>query len=83
MPLVDDVLAPGNDWGFTQFWPSSCTACDLFGDGNEYLKWMPQNDVSVMEALYSTDGDQVIRFFLGVATQAAYRAWPLSTLTGS
>jgi len=72
--LVGDVLARSNDWAFDQFYPESCTDCDIFGNGSEYLTWTLQNDFGIKESLYSTDGDQVIRFFLGVPTQEAYRA---------
>jgi hypothetical protein len=72
--LVGDVLARSNDWAFDQFYPESCTDCDIFGDGSEYLTWTLQNDFGIKESLYSTDGDQVIRFFIGVPTQEAYRA---------
>jgi len=77
--LVGDVLARANDWQFEQFYPASCTDCDIFGTGSEYLDWTLDNDGSIEEALYSTDGDQVIRFFLGIPTQAAYRAALLGT----
>jgi hypothetical protein len=72
--LVGDVLARANDWAFDQFYPASCTDCDIFGEGNEYLTWTLQNDFGIKESLYSTDGDQVIRFFIGVPTQEEYRA---------
>jgi hypothetical protein len=71
--LVGDVLARANDWGFEQFYPQSCTDCDIFGDGSEYLQWTLDNDNGLRESLYSTDGDEVIRFFLGVPTQELYR----------
>ena len=67
------VLARANDWQFPQFYPASCTDCDIFGDGSEYLDWTLDNDSTIEESLYSTDGDQVIRFFLGIPTQPAYR----------
>jgi hypothetical protein len=76
--LVDDVLARANDWGFAQFYPPSCTDCGVFNTGNEYLKWTMDNDRGIRESLYSTDGDQVIRFFLGVPTQELYREALLS-----
>jgi hypothetical protein len=72
--LVGDVLARANDWQFTQFYPPSCTDCDIFGDGNEFVRWTLDHDRGVRVSTYSTDGDEVIRFFLGIPTQELYRA---------
>ena len=72
--LVNDVLARANDWAFEQFYPESCTDCDIFGAGNEFVRWTHDNDPQLETSTYSTDGDQVIRFFLGIPTQVQYRA---------
>jgi hypothetical protein len=71
--LVGDVLARANDWQFAQFYPASCTECDIFGDGNEFVAWTHDNDPGIQTSTYSTDGDEVIRFFLGIPTQVLYR----------
>jgi hypothetical protein len=78
--LVGDVLARANDWQFAQFYPESCTECDVFGDGNEFVAWTHDNDDRIETSTYSTDGDFVIRFFLGIPTQAQYRAALLGSL---
>ncbi len=70
---VDNVLARANDWQFGQFYPASCTDCDVLGQGTAIIKWRLDNDVTVREAFYSTDGDMTNRFFLNVPTQVDYR----------
>lgn len=37
------------------------------------MKWRLDNDSTIREAFYSTDGDSTNRFLLEVPTQAAYR----------
>jgi len=68
-----------HDWAYTQFFPSSCTDCTPDKQPVELVEWGLQNDASVRSALYSTDADQTIRFFLSVPTQAAYRSLLLDT----
>ncbi len=70
---VDNVLARANDWQFGQFYPASCTDCDVLGQGTAIIKWRLDNDVTVREAFYSTDGDMTNQFFLNVPTQVDYR----------
>ncbi len=71
---VTAVLARANDWQTEQFYPESCTECDIFGDGNEFVAWTHDNDRKIRTSTYSTDGDSVIRFFLKIPTQLNYRA---------
>jgi hypothetical protein len=68
-----------NDWAYTQFTPSSCTDCTTDKQPAELVEWMLENDSQVRSALYSTDADQTIRFFLSIPTQAGYRDLLLST----
>lgn len=68
-----------DDWAYTQFIPSSCTDCTTDKQPAELVEWMLENDGQVRSALYSTDADQTIRFFLSIPTQAAYRSLLLST----
>jgi hypothetical protein len=73
-----------NDWAYTQFNPSSCTDCTTDKQPAELLEWMLENDGQVRSALYSTDGDSTIRFFLTppagpFLTQAQYRGLLLDT----
>ncbi|MDJ0938567.1 MAG: pectin acetylesterase-family hydrolase [Woeseiaceae bacterium] len=68
-----DTLARANDWQFGQFYPASCTGCDVLGQGTEIVKWRLANDSTVRESFYSTDGDITNRFFLQVPTQELYR----------
>lgn len=70
---VDNVLARANDWQFGQFFPASCTDCDDLGQGTTIIKWRLDNDVTVRDSFYSTDGDLTNRFFLNVPTQEMYR----------
>lgn len=70
---VEAIQARAADWRFGQFYPESCAECDDTGQGTEIVKWRLQNDRSVLEAFYSTDGDATNRFFLQVPTQELYR----------
>lgn len=76
---VSTIATRVNDWAYTQFVPASCTACTTDAQPAELVNWMLENDGSVREALYSTDGDATIRFFLGFLTQVQYRDLLLST----
>lgn len=70
---VADVQARANDWQFGQFFPASCSECSDTGQLTEVTKWRLSNDTTIREALYSTDGDFVVRWFLNIGTQAEYR----------
>ncbi len=62
-----DVAARAADWQFGQFYPASCTDCDVMGQGGTaVIKWRLDNDSTVREAIYETDGDLTNRFFLGL-----------------
>ena len=67
------VAARANDWQFGQFYPASCIDCDPLGQGTAVVKWRLDNDSTIREAFYETDGDGTNRFFLNVPTQAEYR----------
>ena len=71
---TDAILARNADWQNGQFYPGSCTDCDPLGQPTALIKWRLDNDSTVREAFYSTDGDAVDRFFLNIPTQDAYRA---------
>jgi hypothetical protein len=68
------------DWHFSQFFPASCEDCSTlpYSDQGAFLKWNLANDNGYKGALYSTDGDAVIRSFTFVPTQEAYRELLLS-----
>jgi len=71
---VDAMLARASDWQFGQFYPASCTDCDAAtGQGTAIIKWRLDNDSTIRESFYSTDGDSTNRFFLTVPTQELYR----------
>jgi hypothetical protein len=70
---VVGIAARAADWQFGQFYPASCTACDDMGQSTEIIKWRLDNDSTIREAMYETDGDGTNRFFLGVPTQELYR----------
>jgi len=61
------------DWDFGQFYPASCTDCSDMGQQTAIIKWRLDNDRSIRESFYSTDGDATDRFFLGIPTQQMYR----------
>lgn len=73
--LADTVAIASRaaDWAFGQFFPASCTACMDDGQGTEIIKWRLDNDSTIREAFYETDGDKTNRFFLNVPTQEQYR----------
>lgn len=71
---VTGTMARAADWQFGQFYPASCTYCDDQGQSTEIIKWRLENDSTIREAFYETDGDATNRFFLAVPTQDLYRA---------
>ena len=64
LDATDDIAARAADWMFGQFYPASCTECDDMGQGTAIIKWRLDNDSTVREAFYETDGDFTNRFFL-------------------
>jgi len=71
---TDDVQARAADWQFGQFHPASCTECDDMGHGTAVIQWRLDNDSTIREALYMTDGDLTNRFFLELlADQPGFR----------
>ncbi len=66
-----DIAARAADWLFGQFYPASCTDCDDMGQGTAIIKWRLDNDSTVREAIYETDGDLTNRFFLGLLADPA------------
>jgi len=59
-----DVAARAADWQFGQFYPASCTDCDDMGQSTAIIEWRLDNDSTIREAFYETDGDFTNRFFL-------------------
>ncbi len=49
--------ARARDWNFQQFYPASCTDCDVRGQQTALIHWRLENDSTVREAFYGTDGD--------------------------
>jgi hypothetical protein len=73
-PNDPDIDVRASDWGQGMLYPASCEGCDPFGQpAAGLIDWRHQNDNQVREALYSTDGDQSIRFFLGFLGHEAFR----------
>jgi hypothetical protein len=70
---TESIAARAADWRFGQFYPASCTDCDDQGQQTALIKWRLDNDRTIRESFYSTDGDETDRFFLNVPTQEAYR----------
>ena len=67
------IQARADDWQFGQFFPASCTDCDDLGQPTALIRWRLENDSTIREAFYETDGDAVNRFFLNVPLQEDYR----------
>jgi len=72
------AAARAADWQFGQFYPASCTDCDPLGQATAVIDWRLENDSTIREAFYETDGDATNRFFTSVPTQELYRALILS-----
>jgi hypothetical protein len=70
---VGAAAARDADWQFAKFYPASCTECDPFGQATAIVDWRLDNDSSIREAFYETDGDETNRFFASVPTQELYR----------
>jgi hypothetical protein len=66
------VDARANDWQFGQFFPASCTECDDLGQSTAIIQWRLDNDSTIREAFYETDGDSTNRFFINM-TQPDFR----------
>jgi hypothetical protein len=66
LDAVDEVAARAADWQFGQFFPNSCTDCDDMGQSTAIIRWRLDNDSTVREAYYETDGDLTNRFFLNL-----------------
>lgn len=71
------IAARAADWQFGQFYPASCTDCDDMGQATPIIEWRLDNDSTIREAFYETDGDFTNRFFLDLlppnGTQQDYR----------
>ena len=67
------IQARAADWQFGQFNPASCTDCDVEGQPTAIIDWRLDNDGTIKEAFFSTDGDATDRFFLNIPTQEEYR----------
>ncbi|MGH0029699.1 MAG: pectin acetylesterase-family hydrolase [Myxococcota bacterium] len=70
---VTGIAARAADWQFDQFYPASCTACGPDETATAIIDWRLENDTTITEAWYETDGDETNRFFLMVPTQEEYR----------
>lgn len=57
LDAVDAVAARAADWQFAQFYPASCSECDAFGQQTAIIEWRLDNDSTIREAFYETDGD--------------------------
>jgi hypothetical protein len=57
LDAADAVAARDADWQFAQFYPASCTACSASGQQTEIVDWRLENDRTIREAFYETDGD--------------------------
>jgi hypothetical protein len=64
LDAVDDIAARAADWQFGQFSPASCTECDELGQATAIIDWRLDNDWTIREAFYETDGDFTNRFFM-------------------
>ena len=72
LDATDDIAARAADWQFGQFYPESCTECSAEGQaGTAIIEWRLDNDSTIREAFYETDGDLTNRFFLGLLADPA------------
>jgi hypothetical protein len=71
LDATDDVAARAADWQFGQFYPASCTECDDMGQSTAIIEWRLDNDRTIREAFYETDGDLTNRFFLDLLLDPA------------
>jgi hypothetical protein len=81
----DAAAARAADWEFAKFYPQSCIdegLCDADGQQTGIIQWRLDNDSTVREAFYETDGDLTNRGFasantpgddVGFLTQVEYR----------
>jgi hypothetical protein len=71
---VGAIAARAADWQFGQFYPASCTDCSDMGQATAIIKWRLDNDATIREAIYETDGDFTNRFFMNLLfNQPAFR----------
>jgi hypothetical protein len=75
LDAVDDIAARAADWQFAKFYPASCTECDAFGQSTAIIEWRLDNDSTIKEAFYETDGDLTNRFFLDLLGPGGQEAW--------
>jgi len=75
---TDDVAARAEEWGFAHFDPATCDGCAPDAQPTELFKWLLDRDGQVRSALYTSDGDLFLRYYLRLATQAEYRELLLS-----
>jgi pectinacetylesterase len=75
---TEDVAARAQEWGFAQFYPTTCDGCAPDAQPTELFRWLLDRDAQVRSALYTTDGDLFLRYYLRLATQAQYRELLLS-----
>ncbi len=57
LAAADAVAARAADWDFAKFFPASCTACSASGQQTAIIEWRLDNDSTIREAFYETDGD--------------------------
>ncbi len=70
---ITAIMARAADWRFGERFPESCDECDELGQSTAIVKWRLENDSTIRESFYSTDGDATNRGFLSVFTQEQYR----------
>jgi len=71
LDATDDIAARAADWKFGQFYPASCTDCSDMGQSTAIINWRLENDSTIREAFYETDGDATNRFFLDMLLDPA------------
>ena len=53
----DAAEARAADWDFAKFYPESCVDCDPLDQQTAIIQWRLDNDSTIREAFYETDGD--------------------------
>jgi hypothetical protein len=57
LDAANAVQARADDWQFDRFYPASCDECNASGQQTAIVEWRLDNDSTIREAFYETDGD--------------------------
>jgi hypothetical protein len=72
----DAVAARAYDWDFVKFYPTSCTDCSASSQQTAIIEWRLNNDSTIREAFYETDGDATNIFFASANSPGLFNPLP-------